>query len=74
MNKWTKERVNPETRVYRYGNTGYTVESRTKKIPHANGYPGTWDYTSFFVMRDGVDVCEYSRLKDAQDYVMKEVG
>ena len=56
---------------YECANVPYTIESRKKQIPHANGYPGTWEYTSYFVVKDGEDVKECYRLKDAQDFVMK---
>jgi hypothetical protein len=47
------------------------VESRKKSIPHANGRSGTWEHTSYFVVKDGKDIKECYRLKDAQDFVMK---
>ena len=68
--KWIKmgKTVNKDgsTITYAYGNTGFTVESRKRHIPHANGYAGTWDHTSYFVLEDGKDLSEKSTLKDAQ--------
>ena len=54
------------TNVYAYGNTGYTVESRKRHIPHSNGRPGTWDHTSFFVLENGRELFEKFSLADAQ--------
>ena len=73
--KWTKGgkliRQDMTINIYYYGEAGYTVESRKKSIPHANGRSGKWDHTSYFVVKDGEDVKECYRLKDAQDFVMK---
>lgn len=46
---------------------GVTVESRKRRIPHANRV-GTWDHTSYFVVENGADVKERYTLKDAQAY------
>ena len=43
-----------------------TVESRKRPIPHSNGV-GTWDLTTYFVVRDGADVIEKHTLADAKD-------
>lgn len=43
------------------------IESRKRHIPHANRQ-GTWDYTSYFVLRDGVELVEKHSLKDAKEY------
>ena len=52
-----------------YENGGpFQIESRRKQIPHANGYPGTWDHTSSFVVQDGQDLKECSTLKEAKTY------
>jgi hypothetical protein len=54
-----------------YENSGpFQIESRRKQIPHANG-SGTWDHTSYFVIRDGEDLKECFTLKDAKEYVKK---
>lgn len=75
--KWTKGgkliRQDMTINIYYYGETGYTVESRKKQIPHANGRPGTWEHTTYFVVKDGEDVKEFWTLKDAQAYVMNVV-
>lgn len=72
--KWTKGgkliRQNMTINIYYYGETGYTVESRKKQIPHANGRAGTWEQTTYFVVKDGEDVKEFWTLKGAQAYVM----
>lgn len=75
--KWTKGgkliRQDMTINIYYYGETGYTVESRKKQIPHANGRAGTWEHTTYFVVKDGEDVKEFYALKDAQAYVMNVV-
>lgn len=43
---------NGTTVIYQLAGTGITVESRRRHIPHANG-SGTWDHTSYFVVRGG---------------------
>lgn len=44
-----------------------TIESRKRHIPHANR-SGTWDYTSYFVLRGGEDLIEKHSLRDAKEY------
>ncbi len=70
--KWTKGgkliRQDMTINIYYYGETGYTVESRKKQIPHANR-SGTWEHTTYFVVKDGKDIKEFQTLKDAKDYV-----
>ena len=71
MMKWIKigKAVNAEgmTITYRLEGTPYTVESRKRHIPHSNR-PGTWDLTTYHVMRDGAEVAEKSRLSFAKEY------
>ena len=55
------------TITYRLEGTPYTVESRKRPIPHANR-SGTWDHTSYFVLRDGVEVAEKHTLGRAKEY------
>ncbi len=43
----------------------FTIESRKRAIPHSNR-SGTWDFTSYFVCRDGVDLIEKNSLADAK--------
>ena len=70
---WIKidKRVDEEGTTIVYGcSSAYTIESRKRKIPHANGYPGTWDHTSYFVIDpDGKEIKICTTLKDAKDYV-----
>lgn len=71
MGTWkrTGKIVNKDGTVIRYENGGlYAIESRLVHVPHANGYPGTWDHTSYFVVQDGQDLKECSTLKDAKAY------
>ena len=70
MMKWVKagKTVNAQgtTITYRLEGTPYTVESRKRHIPHANR-SGTWGYTSYFVLRDGVEVKERHSLGFAKE-------
>ena len=74
MLKWTRTRhVNNSdgtTITYEAEGTDYIIESRKRHIPHAAGSSkgGTWDYTSYFVVRDGEDIKELHSLKDAKQY------
>lgn len=74
--KWSKtgKTVSSEgtTITYTLDDTGYTVESRKRKIPHANR-SGTWDHTSYFVLKDGEEVIEKYSLADAKKYAETEV-
>ena len=71
MIKWDKrgKTVNQEgtTIIYAGIGTNITIESRKRHIPHANRQE-TWDYTSYFVLRDGVELVEKHSLKDAKEY------
>lgn len=49
-----------------------SVESRKRPIPHSNGI-GTWNLTTYFVVRDGVDVIEKMSLADAKKYAENEI-
>ena len=75
MLKWIRTRhVNNSdgtTITYEAEGTDYIIESRKRHIPHAvgSGKGGTWDYTSYFVVRDGEDIKELHSLKDAKEYV-----
>lgn len=75
--RWLKagKTVNAEgtTIIYELENTGYTIESRKRHIPHANGRSGTWDYTSYFVLKNGQELIEKYSLKDAKEYAMKHI-
>ena len=55
------------TITYRLEGTPYTVESRKRPIPHANR-AGTWDHTSYFVLKDGAEVAEKHTLGRAKEY------
>lgn len=52
--------------------TPYVIESRKRHIPHAGGRSGTWDHTSYFVLKDGQELIEKFSLKDAKEYVIKQ--
>jgi len=60
------------TITYTLDGTGYTVERRKRKISHANR-SGTWDHTSYFVLKDGEEVIEKYSLADAKKYAETEV-
>ena len=53
-------------------NVNYEIESRKRHIPHANR-EGTWDHTSYFVLKDGKELVEKQSLADAKEYVEKEL-
>ncbi len=70
--KWIKICVSvkgdgSKTITYKLEGTPYTVESRKRPIPHANRI-GTWDHTSYFVLKDGVEVAEKHTLGYAKEY------
>lgn len=67
--------VHPEgtTTTYAYGASGYIVQSRKRHIPHANR-SGTWDHTSYFVLKDGVELAEKQRLSDAKEWAEQEAS
>lgn len=77
MFKWerTGKSVSAEgiTITYQYVGTEYSIESRKRYIPHAGGRPGTWELTTYFILKDGKEVIERFSLKDAKEYVEKEV-
>ena len=54
------------TITYRGKGTRFTIESRKRHIPHANG-DGTWDHTTYFVLEDGRELKEYWSLRDAKE-------
>jgi len=74
---WTKtsKTVSSEgtTITYELSGTPYTVESRKRHIPHAGVRSGTWDHTSYFVLKDGEEVIEKYSLADAKAFAEKEV-
>ena len=49
------------------------IESWKRPIEHSNGI-GTWMYTSYFVIRDGVDVAEKHSLADAKAFAEELIG
>ena len=70
MTEWKKtgRTVNSEgtTITYSAVGTSYTIESRKRHIPHAGGRSGTWDHTTYWVLKDGVEVAEEYSLADAK--------
>lgn len=69
--KWIKagRTVSAEgtTVIYQGEGTTITIESRKRHIPHANR-SGTWDHTTYFVLKDGKEIIEKYSLKDAKEY------
>lgn len=70
MNTWAKtgRTVGPEGTTITYTDlreTGLTIESRKRHIPHANG-AGTWDHTTYWVLRDGEELVEHWTLAGAK--------
>jgi len=68
--KRTGRRVSAEgtDTIYTAIGTNFTIESRKRHIPHANGRSGTWDHTTYFVLRDGYEMVEKYSLADAKEY------
>ena len=73
---WTKtgRTVNEgcATVTYAAEGTPYTIESRKRPIPHANGR-GSWDYTSYFVLKNGEELMEKQRLGDAKEFAERSL-
>lgn len=55
------------TITYTLNGTDLKVESRKKKIPHANRN-GAWDHTTYFVLQSGKEIKELWTLKAAKEY------
>lgn len=70
--KWTKisKMANEEgmTITYQGEGTPYSIESRLRHIPHANR-SGTWDHTTYVVVKDGQDLFTRYSLADAKEFV-----
>ena len=75
--KWIKEgrTVNSEgtTITYRGEGTDITIESRKRHIPHSNNV-GTWDHTSYFVLKTGQELKECYTLRDAKEFAEGHIG
>lgn len=71
MIRWIKtgREVNAEGTTITYSGKGtdFAIESRKRHIPHANGI-GTWDHTSYFVLKNGHELIEKFSLKDAKEF------
>ncbi len=65
----TGRTVNSEGTTITYSgvDTNLTIESRKRRIPHANR-AGTWDHTSYFVLKDGKEVAEKWSLREAKRF------
>lgn len=61
-------KANGESTTY-YSNGAYQIESRKKAIPHANGKPGCWMHTTYFLIRPDGTEKEYYSLSDAKEAV-----
>lgn len=62
------------TITYRSQDPMVTVESRKRRLPHANGKGGVWEHTTFFVCVGGVPVKELWTLADAKAYAEQMMG
>lgn len=58
---------------YAADDTDYIIESRKRRIPHANG-SGFWWFTSYFVLKNGVELAEKRTLSSAKEYAEKDAG
>jgi hypothetical protein len=56
------------TIIYEGVGTDLIIESRRRHIPHAGGRPGTWDCTTYFVLKGGAEIIEKFSLTDAKKY------
>jgi hypothetical protein len=55
------------TMFYESDDGKFRIESRKRAIPHANGRPGCWMHTSYFLIdSDGVEK-EFHSLADAKE-------
>lgn len=63
----TGKRIGQEgtTITYELARCPMRIESRKRHIPHANG-SGTWDHTSFFVLRGDEVIAEKQTLEEAK--------
>lgn len=71
MKQWKRsgKLIRHDETVNIYENGGpFRIESRRVHVPHANGRAGTWDYTSYFVIRDsdGQEMKKCLTLKHAK--------
>lgn len=70
--KWTRIGVsgdeNGRTITYSLEGTKYTIESRLRHVPHANGV-GTWDHTFYHVLDAGEEIAMKSTLVEAKKVV-----
>lgn len=71
MIKWVKMGTTFDsegrTTIYEAENAPLTIESRLRHVPHANR-SGTWDCTTYFVLKDGQELAEKHSLRDAKEY------
>ena len=72
--KWVRlnKTVNTDGTTIEYGapGTDLTIESRKRHILHANE-AGTWNHTTYFVIRYGEELKELYSLKAAKEYAEK---
>lgn len=55
------------TITYQGVGTDLSIESRKRHIPHA-GRSGTWDHTTYFVLKAGKELKERYSLRDAKEW------
>ncbi len=72
--KWarTGKVINAEgtTITYSVPDTDLKIESRKRHIPHANR-GGTWDHTTYAVLRGGKELTVKQSLTDAKEFAEK---
>lgn len=56
----------------RYESGRFAIESRKRPIPHANGRPGVWFHTTYFLAKTDGSEKEYYSLKEAKAAAEKE--
>ena len=61
------------TVIYKSADCDLTIQSRKRHIPHANR-PGTWDHTSYWLMRGQEEIKEFQRLSEAKEFAERMVA
>lgn len=61
------------TITYQLLGTDLFVQSRKRHIPHAAGRSGTWDHTTYVVLRKGEELKVCCTLQDAKKYAEEAI-
>lgn len=70
MIQWKKtgkvENEEGSTITYSAEGSDVTIESRKRHIPHAGCNSGTWDHTTYWVLKAGKEVAQEYRMSEAK--------